>query len=149
MKLEDEIKQERFTDPFFKAILNILVTADRISSSTNAVLKPFGISKEQFNVLRILRGQYPSPCTLQLISGRMISKSSNATRLVEKLRQKGLVERSLCVTNRRKVDIVITQKGLDLLSEVDPLMRDNGYQMRTITDAEAEELNHILDKLRS
>ncbi len=87
MHLEDEIKQADFADDFLKAVLNILVTADRISSATNAALKPFGVSKEQFNVLRILRGQHPDPSSLQLISERMISKSSNATRLVEKLRQ--------------------------------------------------------------
>ena len=148
VKLEDEIKQAQFTDDFMKAILNILVTADRISSATNATLRPFDLSKEQYNVLRILRGQHPNPSTLQLVSERMISKSSNATRLVEKLRMKGLVERCLCPTNRRKVDILITQKGLDLLEELDPLMIENGERMRKITDAEARTLNLILDKMR-
>ncbi len=148
MKLEDEIKQARFDDDFLKAILNILVTADRISSATNATLRPFGVSKEQYNVLRILRGQHPNPATLQLISERMISQSSNATRLVEKLRTKGFVERSLCATNRRKVDILITKKGLDVLEEVDPLVVASGNRMRTITDEEARTLNKILDKMR-
>lgn len=149
MRIEDEIKQAGFADDFLKAILNILVTADRISSATNAALKPFGVSKEQFNVLRILRGQHPSPSSLQLISERMISKSSNATRLVEKLRQKGYVERGLCPTNRRKVDILITKKGLDALKEMDPLVRSGSDDMRTLTKAEARELNRLLDKMRS
>ena len=148
MKIEDEIIQTEFTDDFLKAILNILVTADRISSKTNVTLKPYDLSKEQYNVLRILRGQHPNPSALQLISERMISKSSNATRLVEKLRTKGLVERSTCPTNRRKIDILITQKGLDLLKELDPLMIESSNQMRHITDKEAQQLNRILDKLR-
>lgn len=148
MRLEDEIKQTGFTDDFLKAILNILVTADRISSATNAALKPFGVSKEQFNVLRILRGRHPEPSSLQLISERMISKSSNATRLVEKLRQKGFVERNLCPSNRRKVDILITRKGLDALDEMDPLVRVSSDDMRTLTKAESRELNRVLDKMR-
>ncbi len=148
MRIEDEIKQTEFTDDFMKAVLNILVTADRISSMANAALKPFGVSKEQFNVLRILRGQHPNPSSLQLISERMISKSSNATRLVEKLRQKGYVERSLCPTNRRKVDILITKKGLDALEEMDPMVRSSSDDLRTLTKAESHELNRLLDKMR-
>ena len=148
MKLEHEIKQDQFPTALSKAILNILVTADRISSATNATLKPFGVSKEQFNVLRILRGQYPKPSTLQLISERMISKSSNATRLVEKLRTRGLVERCLCPTNRRKVDIVITQQGLDLLDAIDANDMLRSLWEGRITEEEAGELNRILDKLR-
>lgn len=149
MKIEEEIIQTEFTDDFFKAILNILVTADRISSMTNARLKPYDLSKEQYNVLRILRGQYPNPSTLQLITQRMISKSSNATRLVEKLRLKDLVERCACPTNRRKIDILITQKGLDLLEKLDPIVTESSNQLRQITNKEAQELNRILDKLRS
>lgn len=149
MRIEDEIKQTEFTDDFMKAVLNILVTADRLSSLTNTALKPFGVSKEQFNVLRILRGQHPNPSSLQLISERMISKSSNATRLVEKLRQKGYVERSLCPTNRRKVDILITKKGLDALEEMDPMVRSSSDDLRTLTKAESHELNRLLDKMRS
>ncbi len=149
MRIEEEIKQTGFSDDFMKAVLNILVTADRISGATNAALKPFGVSKEQFNVLRILRGQHPNPSSLQLISERMISKSSNATRLVEKLRQKGYVERSLCPTNRRKVDIVITKKGLEALEKMDTLVRYSSDDMRTLTKADSRELNRLLDKMRT
>ena len=148
MKIEDEIKQYHFPNALSKAILNILVTADRISSATNATLKPFGISKEQFNVLRILRGQYPKPSPLQLISERMISQSSNATRLVEKLRMRGLVERNPCAANRRKVDILITRQGMDLLDAIEPHMKATGHMEGRITEEEAQELNRILDKLR-
>ncbi len=149
IRLEDEIKQERFKDHFVKAVINVLLTADRISSSTNAVLKPFGLSKEQYNVLRILRGQYPDATTLQLISDRMISKASNATRLVEKLRQKRYVERHVCESNRRQVDILITKRGLLLLKELDPLVQESSNRMRHLSEKEAKELNRLLDKMRS
>ncbi len=148
MRIEDEIKQDRFPNALSKAILNILVTADRISSATNATLKPFGISKEQYNVLRILKGQYPNPSPLQRISERMISQSSNATRLVEKLRTRGLVERNACAANRRKVDILITQQGMNLLDAIEPHLKAGGHWEGNITEEEAEALNRILDKLR-
>ena len=148
MKLEQEINQEHFGNEYLKAVLNVMVTADAIGSATNAVLKPFGISKEQFNVLRILRGQHPKPATVQLITERMISKSSNATRLVEKMRVKGLVERNQCALDRRKVDVSITQEGLDLLEKVDPIVRESGEDNRNITDDEAQKLNMLLDKMR-
>ncbi|MFK7845525.1 MAG: MarR family winged helix-turn-helix transcriptional regulator [Rhodothermales bacterium] len=148
MKLEQELKQAHFGDQYLKAVLNVLVTAEVLGSKTNAVLKPFGISKEQFNVLRILRGQYPKPATVQLITERMISKSSNATRLVEKMRMKGLVERTQCAADRRKVDVVITQKGLDLLIEVDPLVRATSDSHRNLSEDEAYTLNKLLEKMR-
>ncbi len=131
-----------------KAILNVFVTADRFSARTNAVLKPFGISKEQYNVLRILRGQKGKPASLFLISERMISKSSNATRLVEKLRSKGLVERTRCAQDRRQVDIIVTTRGLSLLQEVDPLIFTESQELRTMSDQEATELNRLLDLMR-
>ena len=124
------------------------MTADRLSNGTNAILKPFGISKEQYNVLRILRGQFPKPSTLSLITDRMISKTSNATRLVEKLRQKKLVERNQCEENRRRVDILITKPGLALLEELDPIMRASNHQMKILTAKETKELNRLLDKMR-
>ena len=148
MRLEDEIKMEKFDDEFLKATLNVLVTADRISSATNAVLKPYGISKEQYNVLRILRGQHPNVSPLHLISDRMITKSSNATRLVEKLRQKGLVEREICPSNRRQVEISITDAGLKLLDTMDPDVRSSTEQLNRLSDRESRELNRLLDKLR-
>ena len=144
MRLEDELQQTHFDSEVLKALLNVLVTADKISAATNTALKPFGISKEQFNVLRILRGQHPEPATVQSIAARMISKSSNATRLVEKLRCKGLLERRQCASDRRKVDVVITREGLDLLKQVDPVMQENGYQVVNLTSEEAQQLNQFI-----
>jgi DNA-binding MarR family transcriptional regulator len=110
--------------------------------------KPYGISPQQYNVLRILRGSSPKPLMLSDISSRMIDKNSNATRLVEKLRLKGFVKREVCENNRRQVDIVITSKGLDLLTEIDNATDTWGESFKSITKSEAEALNNVLDRLR-
>lgn len=148
MRLEEEIKQPHFNNQFEKAILNVRFTSGWLDQIILSVLKPYSLSEEQYNVLRILKGQYPQPSPLQLISERMLNRMSNVTRLVEKLRRSGLVTRDVCPENRRKVDILITKKGLALLDEVAPelesALRDNQH----ITDEEVAELNRILDKFR-
>ncbi|MGB3851777.1 MAG: MarR family transcriptional regulator [Tunicatimonas sp.] len=148
MRLEDEIKQPLFKHPFEKAILNIRFTNGWLDQIILSVLKQYGLSEEQYNVLRILKGQYPNPSPLQLISGRMLNRMSNVTRLVEKLRRSGLVSREVCPANRRKVDILITQKGLSLLDEVAPQLEDQLRQQQHVTAEEVTELNRILDKFR-
>lgn len=148
MKIEEEIKG-KFKDEYHKAMVNIIYTNGWISNLNLQVLKPFGISMQQYNVLRILRGQYPNPAMLSLIQERMLDKSSNATRLVEKLRLKGLVERSLCENNRRKVDILITQEGLDLLKAADLKMEESHKVVEErITPEEAATLNELLNRIR-
>ena len=105
MGLEQEIRQEKFGNEYEKAIVNVLFTSSWLYNLNSTRLKPYGITPEQFNVLRILRGSAPKPLMLADITGRMIDKSSNATRLVEKLRQKGFLKREICDNNRRQVDI--------------------------------------------
>ena len=148
MKIEEELKQTNFDSEIHKATLNIVVTASWLSSQMHLILKPFGISKEQFNVLRILRGQHPKPSSLGLITDRMVDKMSNATRLVDKLKQGRLVSREICPTNRRKVDIRITKKGLDLLDQIDPVVISRFEELQTVNDTELEVLNDILDRMR-
>src|SRR6478752_5295845 len=120
MRLEDEIKQQKkFNNEFEKLAVNILFTASWLDTIHIQRFKPYGISPQQYNVLRILRGSSPKPLMLGDIACRMIDKNSNATRLVEKLRLKGLVKREVCEKNRRQVDIIITNKGMDLLAVID------------------------------
>src|ERR1044071_8069540 len=107
------------TNEHHKVAVNVLCTASWIHSGDIARLKKHSITPEQYNVLRILRGSSPKPLMLAEITNRMIDKNSNATRLVEKLRQKGLVNRELCENNRRQVDISITDKGLALMRSID------------------------------
>ena len=148
MRLEEEIKQPHFNDPFEKAILNVRFTNGWLDQIILSVLKQYGLSEEQYNVLRILRGQHPTSSPLQLISERMLNRMSNVTRLVEKLRCNSLVTRNVCPENRRKVDILITEEGLALLDEVAPVLAAEIHRHQHITPEETAELNRILDKFR-
>ena len=118
MSLEQDLKQEKFTNEYEKMVVNILFTGSWLASLNSSRLKPFGVTPEQYNVLRILRGSHPKPMMLADITCRMIDRNSNATRLVEKLRQKGLVNREICETNRRQVDISITDADLKCLKKL-------------------------------
>lgn len=149
MSIQEDIKQQKkFSNEFEKAAVNILYTSSWLYNINAARLKKHNITPEQYNVLRILRGAHPKPMMLSDVTSRMIDKASNATRLVEKLRQKGLVEREICEENRRQVDIVITKKGLSLLTKIDQEADEWISTLKGITKAEAQELNRILDKLR-
>ncbi len=149
MALENDIKQEKFVSEYQKAAINILFTGSWLYNINAGFLKQYGITPEQFNVLRILRGQHPKAMMLANVTCRMIDKSSNATRLVEKLRQKGMVKREICEGNRRQVDISITEKGIALLKKLDSEGPGWLETLKNISKADARELNRILDKLRS
>jgi DNA-binding MarR family transcriptional regulator len=148
MSLEEDIKQPSFGSEHHKAAINILYTSSWIYNNNAARLKKHGITPEQYNVLRILRGSHPSKLMLAEITNRMIDKGSNATRLVEKLRQKGCVKREVCESNRRQVDISITDKGLSLMKAIDAEEPKWIETLKNITKSEAGELNRLLDKLR-
>lgn len=149
MKLENEIKQQKFKSEFQKLMLNIMVTNNWLAEKTIDFLKPFDITPKQFNVLRILRGQKDNPITVFEIRNRMIDKMSDVSRIVERLRLKGLITRELCENNRRAVDIFITEKGLKLLEKLDELDTSMKKSLKNITKAEAQSVNDILDKIRS
>ncbi len=148
MSLENDIKQDKFQNEFQKMAINIMYTSGWLYNGNAARLKPHGITPEQYNVLRILRGSQPEKMMLAEITCRMIDKSSNATRLVEKLRQKGLVTREICADNRRQVDIGITAKGLAILKKIDTESDAWISSLKNISATEAKELNRLLDKLR-
>lgn len=148
MPLEKDIHQEKFQSEHQKASINILYTGSWLYNVNATYLKKFAITPEQFNVLRILRGKHPTPMMLSEITARMIDKNSNCTRLVEKLRQKGFITREICKSNRRQVDIAITDKGLGVLKKIDADQPDWMRTMEKISKADARELNRILDKLR-
>lgn len=146
--IEQAINQQRFTNEYEKTVVNILYTAGWLEGLHIQRLKPYGISPQQFNVLRILRGSFPNALRLGEITERMIDKNSNATRLVEKLRLKQLLKREVCKHNRRQVDIWITQKGLDLLSQLDANAEEWLKDLKGISRMEAQQLNGLLDQLR-
>jgi DNA-binding MarR family transcriptional regulator len=114
------------------------------------LLKPYDLSGEQFNVLRILRGQKGNPANMFVIQERMLAKTSNTTRLVDKLLLKSLVTRKVCLENRRKIEVLITPKGLDLLSELDPkVLKHEHLFSKNLKPEELENLNILLEKYRN
>lgn len=150
MKLEEAIQQQRFISEHQKAHLNILYTASWLSQRTTSILKPYGLTWQQFNILRILRGRYPDPATVKLLTERMIDKMSNASRLVDKLLAKGLVERCTSKEDRRRVDVSITPDGLELLDKAShDLELGLRFEDGNLSQPEAESLNELLDKLRT
>jgi DNA-binding MarR family transcriptional regulator len=133
-----------------KTVINILYTQNLLIDTFNDILKPFEISIEQFNVLRILRGQNGNPANMCLIQERMIAKTSNTTRIVDKLVAKDLVTREICPHNRRKMEVNITEKGLELLLEIDPKVdRFELKLLLNLNTSEAEMLNQLLEKYRT
>lgn len=148
MRIEDAIKQKEFKDPYNKAVVNLLFTHGHIVSKQSALFKPFGLSPEQYNVLRILRGQQGNPITVSSIQDRMLNRMSNASRLVEKLKQKEFVSREECPSDRRQVDIVITEKGLEVLQRLEDAIYRLNRELVQLDEKEIEQLNSLLDKLR-
>lgn len=149
MSLEKDIKQKAFRTSSQRMMINLIYTGNWINSLIGKALKPYGISLQQYNVLRILKGQYPNPTTVLSITERMLDKMSNASRLVDKLLEKGYVERTPCEDDRRKVDIIITEKGLELLSELNDVILNIEAQLSNgLSDNELEMINSVLDKVR-
>lgn len=148
MKLEAEIKQLKFSNEYQKAAANIIFTSNWINAIQSRSLKKYSLTPEQFQILKILKGQYPSPSTVTLLVERMLNKMSNASRLVEKLFKKKFVERRQAVNDRRAVDIKITKKGLSLLSELEKVENYWHEVIANISSKEAKKLNELLNKLR-
>jgi DNA-binding MarR family transcriptional regulator len=120
MEIEKEIKQNiKFSSEYHKLSVNILYTASWIGVLHTGKLKPFGLTPQQFNLLRILRGQHPKPATINMLIERMIDKSSNASRLVDRLEEKGFVKRCTSDSDKRSVNVQITEKGLETLKKTD------------------------------
>ena len=135
----------RFPNNKVKALLNIMYTANWISSHQNSFFKPFGISPQQYNILRILKGAN-EPLKVQTIKDRMIERAPNATRMMDKLCAKNLIKRIPCPDDRRVVHIEITDKGLRLLDKIAKNHKDD--ILENLTDKEAKTLSELLDKIR-
>ncbi len=148
MKIEDEIKQPKFRSEFHKLHLNLIYTSNGLRGRMNEILKQWELTPEQYNVLRILRGQYPAPSSINLITERMLDKMSNASRLVDKLLSKKLAERAWSLEDRRKAEVLITKSGLDLLKIIDEAISRSEDEGQNLTEVEAQKLNELLDKFR-
>lgn len=150
MNIEQEIKSTIKLSLPKKVILNLTVTKNVIGDRFNELLKPYGISSEQYNVLRILRGQKGKPLNMQDIQERMVTKNSNTTRLIDKLLIKDMVIRNTCPNNRRKIEIKITENGLKILSELDEIIEKYElFYTKKLTIEELKTLNILLEKIRN
>ena len=151
MRIEDEIKQPTFRNDTQKAYINLIYTAGWLQVRQAAVFKPFGITLPQYNILRILRGQHPLPATVALLIDRMLDKTSNASRIVDKLEEKKLVTRRVCPANRRAVDIRITNEGLELLNQIEETDNTSpiNLSLNNLTTNELQQLSTLLDKIRT
>jgi len=147
MNVEEIIKTRKPVSMETRSIIHLFLINAKLNDAMNSALKPFDVSLQQFNVLRILRGQKGLPANLSTLNERMVSKMSNTTRLVDKLLLKGFVNRKTCPTNRRKVEINITKKGGDLLKEMDKAIAlVEAKLLKNFTKQDLEELNTLLDK---
>lgn len=148
-RLEEEIKQQSFKSIYQKAFLNLIFTSGWVQTQQSQIFRKYDLTGPQFNILRILRGQYPKPATVNLLIERMLDKTSNASRIVDKLVTKGLVTRQPCPHNRRMVDVLITPAGLELLKRIDEVEHEIHSGLTNLTEAEAAELSRLLDKIRN
>ena len=148
MYVEERIKTEQPLPLQRRTIIHLMLINNLIGEQMSQALKPFEVSLQQFNVLRILRGQKGKPANLSTLNDRMVSKMSNTTRLVDKLIAKGLANRNTCPENRRKVEIRLTEKGLVSLKAMDKAVDAAEKKlMGSLSEEELRQLNYLLDKV--
>ncbi len=146
MGLEQDVNQLKFRNEYQKATINIIYTSNFLQQQFKTLLEPADITTQQFNILRILRGE--SPLSTLQIRERMLDKMSDTSRLVERLLKKELLEKKSCKFDKRLVDVTITEKGLALLAELDASADRLDSIISNLTSAEAKQLNELLDKAR-
>lgn len=149
MGISEDIKQPKFKSQLNKAFVNIIYTNGWLQQQQVELFKPYGLTTPQYNILRILRGQHPQPATVNMLIDRMLDKSSNASRIVDKLESKGLVIRQQCKADRRAVDVLISEEGLHLLQDIDKTITNWEEGIRNLTEEDCNLLSDLLDRLRA
>lgn len=148
MKIEGEIKQPKFRNPYQKAALNLIYTANWLEGKQQVLFKPFGITPAQYNILRILRGQHPNKISGVEIKSRMLDRNSDIPRLLERLLKKDFITKAQCPNDKRAADILITAQGLELLAKMDKLIDETEKKSIQLSVEEATLLSNLLDKIR-
>lgn len=149
MGIEKDIHQAQFRNEYQKAMINLLFTYGWAIKKIKQVISPEGITHQQYNILRILRGNHPQPISTLQIRERMLDKMSDTSRIVDRLVAKGLVKKVPCKSDRRLVDVSITEKGKKLLQKLDAHIEKMDAVFSNISTKEATTLNSLLDKLRN
>ncbi|MFN7259137.1 MAG: MarR family winged helix-turn-helix transcriptional regulator [Cyclobacteriaceae bacterium] len=148
MKIEEEIQQPKFRNVHHKVAVNLLYTAAWLDDRNKNFFKEYGITNQQFNILRILRGQLPNKISGAEIKNRMLDKNSDVSRLLDRLILKKLITKSQCPNDKRAADVLITETGLDLLKKIDGKMDETDLAVFHLTKTEATQLSDLLDKCR-
>jgi len=148
MKIEDEIKQQQFKSAYQKAAINLIFTANWLLARHQELFKPYGITTSQFNIIRILRGQYPKKISGVEIKSRMLDKNSDIPRLLDRLLKKNLITKSVCMQDKRAADVAITQEGLQVLGEIDSQLDSIEQSTIHLSTEDATQLSNLLDRLR-
>lgn len=146
--IEQEIKQVKFGNELVKANINVLFTANWLNNRISAVFKPFNVTHEQFNVLRILKGSHPTAMCQKDILSRMIAPNSNVTLLIKKLKDKNLIAVLQSDRDKREYEISIAEPGLSLLLEIESILQSKVTDFNQLEESDAKTLNDLLDKLR-
>ncbi len=148
MSLEQEINQNKFRNEKQKSIINLVYSYNWLMEHTKSFLDSENITPQQFNILRILRGAYPKPLSTLQIRERMLDKMSDTSRIVDRLIVKALATKRVCPSDRRMVDVIITEKGRKLLEKLDERSNEMESVMAELSDADLKTLNRLLDKMR-
>jgi DNA-binding MarR family transcriptional regulator len=148
MKIDDEIKQENFRNEYQKATLNLIYSSNWLLSRQKNFFSKFKITQQQYNVLRILKGQHPEAISTSEIKKRMLDMNSDTSRIVDRLELKDYVSKKICKQDKRLVDVSITEKGLRMLDQTERYVDDLDNIVANLTLKEAEYLNLLLDKMR-
>ena len=149
MKIEEEILQSNFRNKEEKLIVNFIYTYNWLKEFHMKLFKPYGLTTQQYNILRILRGSSPTPLSLKMIKERMLDKMSDASRLIERLKKKKLVSCFPNINDRRNLDIVLNKNGFKILDEIDAVLPALDSLFKNMSESEMEQINDFLDKLRS
>ena len=148
MRIEDEIQVDKFPSVYQKVSINLIYTMTWADVRLQEFFGEFDLTSSQYNVLRILRGQHPKPVSTALIRDRMIHRNAGVSRLVDRLAEKGFLTKSTCETDRRLVDVVITEAGLGVLKQMDDRRARIDEIYANLSEEEALELSRLLDKIR-
>jgi len=146
-RIEDEIRQKKFTSHHQKAVVNLIYTSNWLQNKQKDFFKTFGITGQQFNILRILKGQHPKSISGTEIKGRMLDRNSDVSRLLDRLAAKKLITKNTCPNDKRAWDVLITEEGITLLQQIGKTEKQD--HVLSLTDDEARALSDLLDKARS
>ena len=146
MNVQEAIQTSGFKSEKHKAVINIMYTAYEVKTRISRVLKNYGLTHEQYNVLRILKGKYPEQMCVKDVAQRMVERSSNVPRIIDRLELKKLVKRSQSGSDRRETVIILSQAGINLLEAVNPVLEDAHAAISSFNEGDAKLLNGMLDR---